>query len=379
MEGTDLMKKIYWFSVTILFALTAVFNVTARLVPGFSDFFREKAFPFLTFPLRTLTGFFKGSVGEIMIFSGLLLLAISLFCLIRLTLRRFQKKKAGKEVLYLKGFFLLSAVISLVMTFNCFILYQCTTFEELYFSEKNRKEYDFDDLAEVRNMIVEEVNTMAADFERDEDENLIYEPGMEAMKDSAVQAMQALQGEIPLLSGAYNRPKELYCSVFMSQQRMEGYYFPFSMEANINADMSRILKPAAMCHELVHTKGFLFEDEANFIAYLACIKSEDPYFRYSGYLSVLNYIDNDFYEACGSREKYDQYPAVSRQVRQDNRFLTDRARKKMEDNALLPTEKVEKAADDFINGNLALNGIPEGKLSYSEVVRLLLIYCSDGE
>ena len=46
---------------------------------------------------------------------------------------------------------------------------------------------------------------------------------------------------------------------------IDGLYFPFSMEANYNDTMSIMNKPFTMCHELAHTHGYIFEDEANFL------------------------------------------------------------------------------------------------------------------
>ena len=42
--------------------------------------------------------------------------------------------------------------------------------------------------------------------------------------------------------------------------------------------------------------------------------------------------------------------------------------------ALINTETVDKAADVFIDTNLKVNGVSDGKVSYSRVVRLLLQY-----
>ena len=50
--------------------------------------------------------------------------------------------------------------------------------------------------------------------------------------------------------------------------------------------------PHTICHELSHLKGFMREDEANFIGYLACIGSDSPDFRYSGYLTGWVYAGN---------------------------------------------------------------------------------------
>ena len=52
--------------------------------------------------------------------------------------------------------------------------------------------------------------------------------------------------------------------------------------------------PFTICHELAHLKGYIYEDEANFIAFMACINSDNLFFQYSGYLNVLNYVSKDF-------------------------------------------------------------------------------------
>ena len=133
----------------------------------------------------------------------------------------------------------------------------------------------------------------------------------------------------PRLSGFSVRPKTFVLSDFVSQQYICGYYFPFTMEANINGRMEALNKPFTMCHELAHTHGYLYEDEANLIGFLACLTSGDPAFVYSGYLGVLYYVDNDF---------------------------------------------VHEAADTFIDQNQKLNGISAGKAAYTHVVGLLLSY-----
>ena len=73
----------------------------------------------------------------------------------------------------------------------------------------------------------------------------------------------------------------------MCQMYMCGYYFPFSMEANYN-DVMGIMKKPAICAMNWRISGDISnEDEANFIAFLACVESDDAAFQYSGYLSVL--------------------------------------------------------------------------------------------
>ena len=59
------------------------------------------------------------------------------------------------------------------------------------------------------------------------------------------------------------------------------------MESNINVNEPLFTLPFTMSHELAHQCGFMREDEANFIAYLACKQVDDPLVRYSGLYSAF--------------------------------------------------------------------------------------------
>jgi hypothetical protein len=207
-------------------------------------------------------------------------------------------------------------------------------------------------------------------FERDDFGNIIYDGDMEY---EARVSMQNLSDIYPRMSGFQVTPKTLDSSVFMSQQYMQGYYFPFSMEANINGLMSIGNKPFTMCHELAHTRGYIFEDEANLIGFLACINSDDVFFQYSGYLSMLNYVNNTFYRSVDI-DTYNSHVKVSDLVWYDDQFLTKEAWEYVNSHSILPTETVKKAADTFVDTTLKVNGIKEGMLSYNHVVDLLLTH-----
>lgn len=197
----------------------------------------------------------------------------------------------------------------------------------------------------------------------------------EDIGEQAIVCMQELGETYERLEGFYPHPKPMAASDFFSQQRMCGYYFPFSMEANYNNVMYIMNKPATMCHELAYLRGYIFEDEANFISFLACIQSDDPVFEYSGYLSVLYYLDNDFFDAVGrNRELYNAQPAISAQVHADNIFLTDEEWKRINSKALINTEIVDEISDVVVDTTLKVNGVGDGMNSYNRVVKLLLQY-----
>lgn len=75
----------------------------------------------------------------------------------------------------------------------------------------------------------------------------------------------------------------------MSYADIAGMYFPFTVESNINTDGPFFTIPATMGHEMAHQCGFMREDEANFIGYLACKDATDPLTRYSGYSLAYDY------------------------------------------------------------------------------------------
>lgn len=267
----------------------------------------------------------------------------------------------------------LLGIFSLIMTANCFLIYHVSPMNERYqVGSGEEKEYTVSQIQTLRNYVVEQANALATEMKRDEEGYLIYDGDM---KEEAKKQMKRLGETYENLQGYYPSPKPLYASDFFSQQYIMGYYFPFSMEANYNDRMYVVNMPATMCHELSHLKGFILEDEANFIGYLACVDSEDAFFRYSGYLSVLNYLDRDFYYAVGKNKKiYLSNPLISVQVLEDKKFLTREEWDRVEEDAVIDTKIVKEVSDIIVETNLTLNGVKDGKISYSRVVDLLLQY-----
>ena len=344
--------------ICVLLIGSAIFNVAAWMSRSFSDYYTDNIFPVLTSIYGRFTGLFRVSVGE-----RLLILLPVLLILFVISL--FIKKDFAKA--YRKGLALVLSVVVAIMSLNCFVLYHCTP---LKVAETEGEEYYLEDLATLRDYLVIKCNELSELMPRDADGNVIYEGDM---NEKAREAMAGIEGEYKRLGGYYVRPKALTFSGFMSQQYMQGYYFPFSMEANYNDEMYIMNKPFTMCHELAHTHGYIYEDEANFLGFLSCIKSDDIMFEYSGYLGVLTYVNNDFYRAV-DKEEYKSHVAISDKVRFDTQFLTKEAWERVEKRALFKTDTVKKAADTFIDTNLKVNGVSSGKVSYTHVVALLLDY-----
>ncbi len=374
------MRKHLTFMVVCILA-TAILNILAVIHPEFSDFYVRIATPVWLNTYGRLTGIFPFSVGELMIALVLMLIVLTIASGLVAVIFYFLKNRI---VYFNKSFNLLKrgllttgyviCITGLLITLNCFIYYRCSKITE---SAAETQNYSVAELIMIRNYIVMKTNELSLIVDRDIEGNVIYSGNM---AEQAVLSMQKLGSKFDRLSGYYPEPKKIASSEFLSQQYMKGYYFPFTVEANYNGMMGTIHVPATMCHELAHVKGYLFEEEANMLAFLACIQSDDVTFQYSGYLSVLNYIDNDFYKAVNKdRTRYLEQVRIEDRVKKDNIFISEQDWIKIEKKAVIKTETVKKATQKFTDTTLVLNGVSNGFESYSDVVKLLMYYYDESE
>lgn len=375
--GLEKVNKYCKIMVPVILIAAALFlNIAGWYSQTFCNWYAEHIFPIWVAIYGRVMGLFSFSVGEVLLYLAVFLVVFLFFwTLMHILLYRLMPRWEGRLLKrYAVILFWIFGTVCLIMTLNCFLLYHVSPMQERYavFQNKEKKEYNLAEIKILRNYIVEQANELAQGMARDKDGNLLYEGDVKA---EAKKQMKKLGDIFPNLKGYYPDPKPLFTSDFFSQQYIMGYYFPFSMEANYNDRMCIINLPATMCHELSHLKGFVLEDEANFIGYLACSNSEDDFFRYSACLSVITYLDRDFYMAADENDVYYlSQPAIAEQVYADKQFLSEEAWEAVEKEAVLDTEFVKQASNTFTETTLALNGVEDGKVSYSRVVDLLLAY-----
>ena len=95
----------------------------------------------------------------------------------------------------------------------------------------------------------------------------------------------------------HSRVKPVMLSEPMSYTHITGVYTFFTGEANINVNFPDYTIPFTAAHELAHQRGIAREDEANFVAFLVCMESDDVYIRYSGALNMYEYVVSALYSA----------------------------------------------------------------------------------
>lgn len=382
-------KFLFWL---LLLVLAACELVMAWRVPGFTDWYVAHIFPVFGATYGRLSGLFKFSVGELLIYGGVLFavftVIIWLVRFVKLCERKESLKKLSRGCT--KVLLKLMVFIALVQVQNCFVLYHASplytgTVYESY--ESNR-----DDLIALREKLAIRANEMSEVFERNKKGEIVYDTDIKGIAKIAMQGLgedartrieegrpEALDEKLKLLSGYYSSPKPFFKSDFFSQQSIAGYYFPFSLEANYNDLMYIANIPDTMCHELSHLKGFIYEDEASFLAYLGCMNSKDNFFIYSATLNALSYVDFEVKKELALEPSIrESLTPISDKVIFDSAFLTDEAWEEVEKDAWFDTKKVSEASDTFLDTNLTLNGVEDGIVSYSRMVDLLLKYYYGG-
>ena len=152
---------------------------------------------------------------------------------------------------------------------------------------------------------------------------------------------------------------------FMSYLGLTGIYTYYTGESNVNTDYPDYTVTFTSAHELAHQRGILRENEANFMAYLICSRSDDPYLRYSAALNMLGYVGNALYRT--DRNAY--YEVLSTL---DSRALDD-----MRAASRVSAEYADTfIADisDFVNDLFLKSNGTDGIVTYGRVVTLYMSY-----
>lgn len=335
-----------------VFCLTAaaLLQIAARTTKGFGSWYVSAVYPLLVTTLGRFSGWFPFSLAELLLYllTGTLIVGFW----------RLRRSK-GK---YLEAVFCCASVLFLSYTVCCGINYFSAPFSASlpYSAEPSTGE----ELSELLFWLTDRVNESCE--ERDGQEKADSQAELGRL---GVEAMELLSESYPVLQGFFPRPKPLWCSGLLSVQQLAGIYVPFTIEANYNQDMTAYNLPHTICHELSHLRGFMREDEANFIGFLACIGSPDAAYRYSGYVSgwiyagnALAKIDSRTYRAC-----YERLDARVQRDFQENREFWSRYESRI-------SEAAETMNDTYLKANQQKDGVQ----SYGRAVDLMLAWYRAG-
>jgi hypothetical protein len=189
------------------------------------------------------------------------------------------------------------------------------------------------------------------------------EGGVPSALERAMAAVGKAAGDYPAVRGPFARPKRVFLSTPLSYLGISGIYLPFTAEANVNVILPDSQIPFTACHELAHQGGIAPEDEANFLAWAACVRHPDADFRYSGALNAALYALHALSQADAGRAQ--RLSRWSPAVRRDLDALTEWNLRYQG-----PAETAARAVNDAY---LKTQGVGEGVRSYGRMVDLLVL------
>ena len=341
-----------------LFALTLLLQFLARNVSGFAQVYSVTVYRFLMETAGRVVSLVPFSIVEM----GLYLLILSAVAGVCLLVGKVIKKQWSPMLALGRGMQVLLLTVAVLLcsyTIGCGINYHRTAFsvEAGFVIEKSTRE----ELIDLCEHLARQINEAAEQIPMDENGCLQLNGDVHA---TARAAMASLGSCYEQLDGFYPEPKGIIVSRILSAQKLEGVYSPFTLEANYNKEMPDISIPVAICHELSHLRGYMREDEANFIAYLACMESGDPQFVYSGAILAFIHSANALYRD-GAVEDYSRiYYQLCETARID--MEVDRLFWKQFDG------KVAEVSNKVNDTYLKVNKQEDGVKSYGRMVDLLL-------
>jgi hypothetical protein len=341
--------------IIIISPIIFLLNLITKRYPKFIESYYSTSFnKGIRQLLSLITSFFPTSLAEFLVPALLLVLISSIIVLI-------IKMKKGGFVNHLTNILSYVSVLYVLFMVLWGFNYNRLPFDKIagLSIEKSSKQ----ELYALCQNLIERANILRTKVEEDSEGIMTIKAGYKDVFNRVQVGYDNASKLYPELSGSYGKPKRILISEKMSYTGITGIYMPYTGEANVNINMTDYMLPATAAHEMAHQRGFAREDEANYIAYVACTMHPDADFQYSGVMLGVVYAMNALAKADNSMysELTKRYaPGVRRDLINDFEFWEKYK------------GKVEEVANNVNNTYLKSNGQQDGVQSYGRMIDLLL-------
>jgi len=154
-------------------------------------------------------------------------------------------------------------------------------------------------------------------------------------------------------------PKRSLFGLYFRMAAIDGMTDPWFLEVIVNPDVLPSERPFVLAHEWAHLAGHADESEANFVAWLTCIRGSAAA-RYSGWLAAYQHVAS----GLPAQDRRALAALLSPAVAAD--LIAERAR------FARSSQRVRVVARGAYDTYLRANRVEEGIASYNAVVRLML-------
>ena len=225
-------------------------------------------------------------------------------------------------------------------------------------SKVSKAPFDRENLMRLTETIIEMVNQSYVDCSTMDKENIHLE-----IEKSYATLQETLHLTYP---NGKRRAKPMLFEPIYSGMGVSGYFGPFFNEIHVNHFGLPFTYPFTLAHEMSHQFGIAAESEANLYGFAACINSNHPMVRYSGYASVLGYLLRD-----ARRLLPDAYDSLVQSIRPE---VVSDLQRNSEHWMAARNSFLSDAQDKIYDAYLKTNQVSSGRDNYSEVVGLLLSF-----
>ena len=355
-------KKSYFFSAACL-TISFILLIVSRSAEGFAQWYAVNVYPVFQESIGRLVSHWNYSFFE----AGILfiLLTAAVFILSGPLIVIFHGRLGIKPgVSYLR--ILTCAVSGLVLIYSLTgaVNYQRNSIGTVL--NLPVKESSTESLVKLSMILAEDLTELTED--PDWDYSILTVNDAAYIETHAVNAMKQLGKQEPSLAGYYSRPKPIYFSNLLTGLGIEGIFSPFTMEANYNHEITPFLIPYTICHELAHFKGYMREDDAGFIAYLACRNSPSKVFQYSGMFHALIFTLN----TLKSEATVEEFNAVYQKLPETVRIQLGYIKEQRQQQTTSFTAIAKSVNDLYLKANAQ-----SGMKSYGSMVDLLIADYAD--
>lgn len=350
-QTVPLVPKIFYLFATV----AAAVHIFACLHVGFADLVHDHISSHFRFILAQITNILPFSLAEMFL---LAIPALIAFCV-------YLAARGGSDFFWrwVATMLSIAALVYALFVFTIGCGYRGSTIDEKL--DLPREEVSLSDLNATATWLRDEANALVPEIVFSKDGASIMPYSYEEMNEKLLAAYAKLSERYPFIQKMRTRLKAVSFSEVMSYMHLTGVYTYMTGEANINNDFPDYTIPFTAAHELAHQRGIARENEANFVAFLVCLASEDAYIRYSGYMNLLIYTGNALASADTEayRELCKHYdPAIAYEFIAYSEFY-----KKYEDSTL------GEISGSINDAYLQIQGTP-GTRSYGMVVDLAVSY-----
>ncbi len=307
--------------------------------------------------LRILFGWIPFSLGDIIY--SIVIISV-LWQLGKFVVRLFHKTDSLRKKLTP----LLTAGIILLFVYVYFYLFWGLNYYrqgiEQQLSLKNGK-FDKQQLIDLNHYLLVQVNNRKEICLQQKDTVITGE----RMFQSALLGYRALEPKFGFLRYRHASMKSSMFGKIGNYVGFQGYYNPFTGEAQVNTAIPNFLQPYVVCHEMAHQLGYASESEANFVGFLAATNSPDTLMQYSSYLDMFLYAWGNLraVDSTAAKQFGDQLHAgVKRDLKTYKEFVND--------HRTFLSDWTDKLYDYYLKQNRQRKGIE----SYGEVTGWLIAY-----